>query len=834
MAAENDHKHITICLGKALTQQPGPIAGKEGLGPVYISIGYFDTLQICPLKTEKQNEWLKEAYAKDIALSNGLTESFFFKTVHCAALDSEDNDVEQFMQKQAPYLFVTFLQGRCTTTKTWENNVLSYLKNEIGKSAGGGEDGVSYAVYRPLALCDMVILWKSDRILPILQKIQRVYYAPMVGDMHSIPAILKEEILSARLLPEETIPRVTVRYLVRNAYEAYRYFASQYPTENHPLFTVGIEDITSVFDHLTTAQLKEMLAKRLTDQEHLEQFNKAFAECEMHFGDTLREGQKNPDADTGLYDYCRELQEKFQTIREKLEEQRLIDSMDGPWLKAASEFYYALSSLSYNILADGFCYLVLGAAAVFCKKLEALAAKPDSGQLRKIQRFIRGWGTLMEQVLRNDGKFSQQPSFTPPPLCDVPANLLEFYLAFTCFASEIMQNSSDAACEFPLLLVPKLCRRIKVESVFDDPPPCSRLLYVDIPISLLYDPYIVLSHLTHEISHFAGDDWRLREIRAEKYYEIWVTELAAELGFEKERTKHKIKEEIALPTDSSRLYLEDLSGYMQYQLQTALSDETVIQRWLEAEYGEHDFVGHCKLVQSMNQITQMKQSLYDYMVEPPGQFFDIMREFHTLFRECYADIVAVYLLQLDLNEYLGLASQEIELYDRTYKRRGEQYYLSAERWAMVISVSYPEQVHSILASVDKKEKSGHTAEIDRRFAEDIQQCIYYLLGEVAPGQLRDTLERNYHRIDCIGQLMDYLFACRREMLNAAGARQNIDKLRGAFRGVFSEDSIFSEPCQEIVYMYRDAAVPGTIGKTCDAPSDEEAKQLRSSVKKLVL
>lgn len=820
MSAKNVYKHITICLGKALMQQPDAVISQEASDPVYISIGYFDTMQICPLQAKSPGNWLREAYSRDNELSGGLAAGVFFKTVHCVALEGQDNDA--FMQRRSPYLFVTFVQGRCSTVKTWEKDVLDYLGKNIGKPEGS-EDGVSYAVYRSLALCDMAILWKADQMLPIMEKIQKVYCAPMIGDIHSIPAILREVILdpdSYTSIKDEPIPRVTIRYLVRNASEAYRFFEAQ-PPENAPLFTVGIEDITSVYDNMTTSQLRRILTNRLVNKERLEQFNKAFVESEMHLGAGLFEGKNSPDLSTDLYEYCDKLQKKFQNARGKLKDSGLIDNMDEPWMKAASELYYALSSLSFNILADGFCYLVLGAAALFCDKLEVLGTKPNSRQLRKIQRFLRGWGTLMEQVLRSDGKFSQQPSFTPPPLCDVPANLLEFYLAFTYFASVIMQGSAKGANKFPLMLVPKLCRRIKVESVFDENPPCDRVLYVDIPISLLYDPYIVLSYLTHEISHYAGDDWRLRRTRAEKYYDIWVNELAAEIGFTTESAKNRIKEVIAIPTDSEKLYFARLSREMQTQLEMELSNEATIKRWLEAEYGNGGFVEHCSWVESLNAIEQLKQSLYNFPVEPPGQFFDIMSEYHTLFRECYADVAAVYLLALDLDEYLGLASQEIELYKRTYEGRYEQYYLTVERWATVISVSFPEEMDDIRSFVHRKGENSRALELDGQFVEDIQACIGYMQGKLAPDeQTKDAFTRNYHRTDCIRKLKGYLVACRGRMLSATGTDEKLIKLRAAFRTVFSEDSIFSGACQEVIYMYRDAAMSEKCHQAKEPPEKD--------------
>lgn len=99
----------------------------------------------------------------------------------------------------------------------------------------------------------------------------------------------------------------------------------------------------------------------------------------------------------------------------------------------------------------------------------------------------------------------------------------------------------------------------KVEKVFEEDPPCDRLLYVDIPISMLYRPFEVLCHLTHEISHFSGDEWRLRELRTKKYLEIYGQELGPELFLRKKSTVDQIVRDLSDSLGGKLYYLDGLA-----------------------------------------------------------------------------------------------------------------------------------------------------------------------------------------------------------------------------------------------------------------------------------
>ena len=803
MEKTNLWKHLVLRFGKALTQQPkrlDEVKDSYDPGPLHISLGYFDSLQVYPLHIEADSAWLSNLYAHDVELSASLNSDFFFHPVHCIAGDSEPEVFTQFMELPSPYLFVTLFQGRAREghppVEDWEQMVGDYLTNSLGPPLAQERNQVSWVLYHSITLSDLIILWKSDSILAIMNAIQQVYYAPMAGDLHSIPTIRCDSILGDERAPRivsEELPQVTIRYLVRNAQAAYNFFAVAGSPDDLPKLTIGIEDLTYATNGWTTNRLQEVLARRLTDQDYMDRFRDAFAECETHLGDKLMGGGEKSVRSVLLNSQCVALMQRFQNLRIRLKADRLVDDIDGPWLKAASELYNALSTLSQNTMADGFCFLILDAAAMFLEKMSQIDRCLDDPQILQIQRFLRGWGNLMEQVLRTDGKFSQQPGFSPPSLCDIPSNLLEFYAAFTTQAGKVMQLSAGDRERFSLLLVPKLCRRIKVESVFSQRPPCDRLLFVDIPISVLYDPFTALCHLTHEIGHFAGDGWRLRPLRAKQYFSICAQELAGEFLFRNSETVDAIRQALPQPSSIPSLYLEALPVEMRKQLISLLEDQETLASWFSKEYYMNTLNERVNQLQSNLQIEAMKSALRLRPNEPLGPFFLIMKDFEFLFRECYADITVIFTLDLTPHEYLELSVQEWKLYHRTYKEKGETYFLNVERWATVLFALFPTNMIPFVP-------------VMADFLEDIYQCVNFLyIHSPFSDEEVDMLQARYHKPESMQFLCHYLRMCFVDMEGTQGRqREQLDKLQTAFRTLVQGNDISVPSCRDIVSQYRQA------------------------------
>lgn len=804
-------KHLVLRFGKALTQDPARLAAERH--PLWITLGYFDTLQIYPLPmTGSDDSWIRATCLEDRKISSLLDGNFYFHPVHIVTCedDKRQQSHERFCSLAAPYLAVTFVQE--LSVEGPPDIPLDQVIQEALEGPIGAKD-VTLACYHTLNLSDIVILWKADTLGAIFRAIQLLYRLPRVGDLHTIPAILFSSLLEESSAPKtraEQIPLVLTRYLVRNTHSADKYFKAISPhLAEAPFLTTGMEDLSTVAQNVDVNCLLGSLRARLTDQAVQTAFQDAFLESEIHLG-TPESGQtKEFRENLRLKEFCQTLQTRFNKVRCKLEKEAGTDTIDGDWLKVAGELYNALLDMSRSTVSDGFCYLILESAELFCRELESLPP-PDSDQTMRIHRFLRGWGTLMEQSMRQDGKFSQQPGFSPA-LCQIPSSLLELYLAFNAQCCRVICYLASDDSKFCFLLVPKLCRRIKVDTVILKSPPCNRLLYVDIPSDLLYEPSLVLPHLCHELSHFCGENWRLRKIRKEKYLHICAGELAYSLNLYQQTVEEFLYDKLIQKEYSNPAYLELLESEAFHRVEEMLQNDSLIEELLKcANKGEDKLSSYEQYIKTIANICDLRNSFQKFESKPKGAFFYGMEEFRVLFQECYADVSMIFTLKLSCRQYLCLNRKEEGLARRAQGKKSDSslldeetdYSLTVERWAVVLQAMFPDEALKTLES-----------ETDQRvkpFADAIRLCIVYLSNyqELPPKSLELAMY-SFHRQESLKYLGQYLSSCKLEMEKSdTPENDDLRDLRTIFASIAQDNDLFSDSCRQLVQKYRGALLKG--------------------------
>lgn len=812
--------NMVILFGKALTIEPGLLEDDKDntRGPLWIALGYFDTLQIYPLPQEEgARSWMERIYHHDLSCTKRLDGKFYLHPLHIMAQPGEDAErYDQFWRGNCPYTCVTLLQGAREAVEKGGDGVPPYqrLKQDVQlrlrtQPGGSPRSGAAWVAYQTMNLSDLVIIWKSSSICNILESIQALYHHPHIGDLHTIPGVLHTCVQRAAagidLCPEpvdERIPFVHTRYLVQDAHAAATFFRS-YSEDTTCFFTTGTEDLSRVSLDLPAKKLIEGLACQLQGLPDAPKPQDAFLECETHLGvpDKTVLGEDRSGGDSRLTARCQVLQEHFQDF---LRGQAAADIVNSSWHKSAGELFNALLDMSRNAVSDGFCYLILDSAVLFCEKLKHME-HISSSQLGRIQRFLRGWGVLMEQALRLDGKFSQQPGFSPA-LCDIPSSLLEFYLAFTARSGRAMQIGAGVREQSCLLLVPKLCRRIKVEPTFEDENGCGNLLFVDIPLELLYDPHTALCHLCHEISHYCGDVWRCREFRRDMYLHVCARELALELGLFDPRSVELVYNDLSkgLSGDWSAPVLKILNEKTVETAVALLRDEKTFMRWIHSEWdGTRTMDEYLAEITAFTVRKEMLRAVENSPDEPHGVFFWDMRDFAALFKECYADASTIFTLSLTPEEYVGMALKEQCLYAGTLQATPEEtaaydhdYRLLVERWSAVFLAAYG----SIPIPVKEPWPEPLCA-----FAKDVEGCMGFITRSEKDAGARFT--DRYHRRGSINFLIKYLKHCLEEMQQASLEGQGrqkaaLDVLREAFGSIARDYDMSCAACYRVIAAFR--------------------------------
>ena len=90
--------------------------------------------------------------------------------------------------------------------------------------------------------------------------------------------------------------------------------------------------------------------------------------------------------------------------------------------------------------------------------------------------------------------------------------------------------------------------------------------------------------------------------------------------------------------------------------------------------------------------------------------------------------------------------------------------------------------------------------------EDIHQCFrFFYTDEQMTEQEANVITTNYHKIESIRLLTEYLRFCYAQMKNSVDKIQmkSLDRLRSAFRALAREELDLSVPaCSDLVEQYR--------------------------------
>ena len=770
--ADSKHNYgcITLKFEKALTLDVAHV-NTEDEAKLWITLGYFDLLRVYPISIDKdERNWLKCIYGELSQLPQHTNTGFYTHPLHLMTSLSNKAAAETrsfFEENLFPFFCVSFLQ--CTPERQKKPSQLDgeldvLLSKIVKESLHQKTCHLTYIFYRTLNLSDRVVLWRTDSLPTLLSALKQLHAAPMVGDLHSVPAIRYTSIKNFHTEEEdsiaycdEVIDQIITRYIVQNSRYAAKYFQIEdVKLRETPYFNTGVEDISSVINTIRTKDFLEMLYCRIFETPTSEIFQKAFLDCETHLGAMNYDADYESKENTRLQDFCIRLNRCFSQTREKIS-RFADDELDQDWLRTSENLFHSLLDMSRNALSDGFCYLVIDSAAMFCSELCKIDKKCTSRQLRLIQRYLRGWGSLIDQTMRLDGKFTQQPGYVPA-LCPIPSRLLELFLAFTTQCGKMMQANSGENNRFALLIVPKLCRQIKVDSIFLRDPPSDRLLFVDIPFDILFDPFFALAHLCHEVAHFCGEDWRLRDERKKAYLKICAQEFANQLDIQSQEVIEAMYNYFSSCTYHPAAYLDTVRKELTQHLVKVFDDAKTMEDWISSAFPAEDYNAD-SYARTIESTASWKALQYSQRVNN-GHAMNhlhsvIYTEYYELFRECYADVANIFTLNLSAVDYIRLAEKAIVLSNRDTVAQ-DDYTLILERWAIVLHVTYPET--SMVAC-----QRAEVPDILHQFAADILQCYEYFFNN------GENPDKRYLDRNCIRHLCTYLSHCLHVMRDVEAA-----------------------------------------------------------------
>lgn len=323
------------------------------------------------------------------------------------------------------------------------------------------------------------------------------------------------------------------------------------------------------------------------------------------------------------------------------------------WWLHVSELSKALARMSTMPVMDEVVYLLAPGIRTFLvnilSELKAKNTQLIHTDMEIHCDFIEHCFYLMEQLMRLEGQLSQQPEIRPV-IYDIPVFMLEYTLAFLNEVCETLQRvDSQPNAVFDFLLVPHSCPRIEALELFSAIPDMRHgLVQIEIPTDMMYHPHEMLRALCHEISHYVGEKFRLREER-KKYYSTAAAATFASLvfnlkdpGFTRlvKETFLNALESIPTPTISM----------MSHEIELCTSNLL-----LDEQFDALIFK-YLTRTDNPEPISRLDCTSIDY-----GRliFRARLQDINTLFQEVYADICMFHLLNLNADDYIGSLLQEL-------------------------------------------------------------------------------------------------------------------------------------------------------------------------------
>lgn len=502
-------------------------------------------------------------------------------------------------------------------------------------------------IFRTVELSDMIMAVSARNLCGVLK------FTLAIREYHSIGKVythvgVNYNAVKKGIAPEENdkIDLFSMRFSVLNFEEindCVNAVKNELGEEN--CYSVaGVDDIMLNWKDLETSRLAKLYRKWFVDKlEPME--NRSFAEVTTRVGtyqmentEKAEEGQAVVNSRELLMARCKSLLELSQIAQRKYSELS--------WVAPLSVLSNTLMRISGNPVLDEFVYIMYEGIDAFLQNM----VKKNIQEAEPYQEFVENGIHLMEHVIRVEGQLSHNPEVRPV-VYDIPVAMLEYTLAFLKQVSGFLQGADgDEKAENCFLLVPRLCERIMAQELFQaEPGKLPGLVLVTIPVGLLYNAKEIQMALCHEASHFVGERCRDREERRKKYVQS-VACLMARVMFQYEESYVEVIQHALLEKTENMQAprMRDMQRQVLEWVSELWTDGTAMSRFAD------------EVRRSGNEEVDLEKKLRGaFNEENLAKFEDLLGDIGNLFREVYADLCMLHILEISSKTYVGSMIEEL-------------------------------------------------------------------------------------------------------------------------------------------------------------------------------
>ncbi|MBR4982836.1 MAG: hypothetical protein IKY94_09775 [Lachnospiraceae bacterium] len=352
-----------------------------------------------------------------------------------------------------------------------------------------------------------------------------------------------------------------------------------------------------------------------------------------------------------------------------------------------------------NSLFPDYTFLsALGPIDMLIDLVDEVRERDEGTRYDEFYEFLAGFNMYAQTSVRTDRQFTEIPGFNVQ-MYETPVKINALYNAVVYdLKNALNQKDKNGLPEYEFLLCPGMVSNMSVKEIYADCIENRRLFIVNISDKQAYNPQLILTMLGHEVCHVVGRSMRGRkETRYALINEMLTTVFVQYLYWEAlNYTKGKV-----LSIVPKEIW-EQLWEAVRAEIDTRINQEkdNGNNRWLfsdndyEMEEREtwnkllknylyhtrmlklvlddymHDIINNKEYVSSVLNDCELKEFIETKMDELTQYSIWNKRELNItymidqvmyLFRECFADLGAVLLLNLSEEQYLeSLACAAIE------------------------------------------------------------------------------------------------------------------------------------------------------------------------------
>ena len=344
----------------------------------------------------------------------------------------------------------------------------------------------------------------------------------------------------------------------------------------------------------------------------------------------------------------------------------------------------------------------------------------------KIERFLRSWSHITDQLVRNDDVVFYGIGRSPAIAATLPENLLEFYHAFLREVAEHLRKVDESEdrinqpeeFRYGFLLSPDLNQRMRVSELFDTPYtkqicanrpvawPNKQVYIMQFPLDDVFRPMDCFLPLVHECFHKFGEAFRCRHNRL-RYMVLFLSfSLSKAMGYGSTNRQefsralsNLMMKRICKKKEAGEIDSEPFMQKAQEQLGAILYHILSDNGWGElyeemqkdsARNGSPIYLYYPKTIDRRD---CARERLFDagrlrnYLQSP------LLKECTYYFRECYADFMAIRTLSVTPREYIrNFFLRELQI----LKRKGDLSNIDLQR-----AIAFCQRIAVVLAAYQR-------------------------------------------------------------------------------------------------------------------------------------